>query len=156
MLFKTHVVFGLLFSLIVAKFLEISNDLLLFILISCVAAVFPDIDNSDATQEKRHKLLTKIFQHRGFMHTIFPPMIISGIIWYIGYPIIAIAILTGYFSHLLIDAFTKMGINFLHPFSTFRIAGFIKTGGILEFILFLILVGLNIFYMIYYKPISFI
>ncbi len=154
MLFKTHLAFGFLCSLIFAKLYPVEN-LTLFLLVACAASIFPDIDNRDAAMGKRHKIMTRLFEHRGFMHTIFPPLIFSGIVWYLGFQLIALAIFIGYMSHLLIDSITKAGINFLHPLSTFRISGFIKTGGFLELILFLVLLGVNIFFLLTNKSMLF-
>ena len=147
MMFYTHLAFALLTSMISIKFLHPSN-VLLFILIACFVALVPDIDNRDSKLGKHVKFISKIFDHRGILHTVFPPIGLFFLFNYLGYNILGIAALVGYLSHILIDAFTPEGINFLHPFTSFRISGFIRSGGLMEIILFIALFGLDIFYVV--------
>ena len=147
MMFYTHLAFALLTSMISIKFLHPSN-VLLFILIACFVALIPDIDNRDSKLGKHVKFISKIFDHRGILHTVFPPIGLFFLFNYLGYNILGIAALVGYLSHILIDAFTPEGINFLHPFTSFRISGFIRSGGLMEIILFIALFGLDIFYVV--------
>ncbi|MDD5650560.1 MAG: metal-dependent hydrolase [Candidatus Nanoarchaeia archaeon] len=147
MMFYTHLAFALLSSLIALKFLSVSN-VYLFILIVCFVALVPDIDNRDSKLGKKVKFISYFFNHRGILHTIFPPIILYFLFNYLGYNLIALAVLVGYSSHILIDALTLEGINFLHPFSSFRISGFVKTGKLLEIILFLVLMGINVFFVV--------
>jgi len=147
MMFYTHISFALLASIFAANFLHPSN-FLLFILIACFVALIPDIDNRDSKLGKHVKFISKIFNHRGILHTVFPPIGLFLLFNYLGYNLIGLAVLIGYLSHILIDAFTPEGINFLHPFTSFRISGFIRTGTFLETILFLLLTGFDIFYLV--------
>lgn len=147
MMFYTHLAFALLTSLIAIKFLHVSN-IYLFILVACFVALLPDIDDASSKLGRKHKIISRIFSHRGILHSIFPPLILYLLFNFLNYNTIALGILIGYLSHLFIDAFTLQGINFLHPFSSFRISGFIRTGKLLELILFLIFIGLDAFYLI--------
>ena len=45
-------------------------------------------------------------------------------------------VLIGYLGHLLLDILNKKGIALFWPF--FRVKGYFKTGGLLDFILFLV------------------
>jgi len=54
---------------------------------------------------------------------------------------IGLAIFIGYLTHLIADSITLEGINFLYPFSSFRIKGLIRTGSLIESLLFFILIG---------------
>jgi len=141
MLFKTHLVFGILIWLIIYPYLNVNKYLLLILLL--LASVFPDIDKSNSKVGKRIKLISfiieKVFGHRKLFHSLFFWGVMCGLIWHFFGGIYAIAIFIGLFSHLVIDALTKQGINFLYPVSQFRIAGFIETGSLLE-VLFLILI----------------
>ena len=67
-----------------------------------------------------------------------------GLFWFFVNNVYGIALFIGFFSHLLIDALTKKGINFLHPFSKIRISGFITTGTMEELILLIIIVALSV------------
>ncbi len=148
MMFKTHLAFGFLVSLIVMRLLNI-NEILLFLFVALFFSIFPDIDNNDSKIGRRHKIISRIFRHRGILHTVFPILVLVMIAWYLNFNIIAIAIITGYGSHLFIDGFTKAGINFLYPVSKLRISGFILTGSFVELILFLILLGIDLLYLGY-------
>lgn len=147
MMFYTHIAFALLSSLIALKFLSISNPYI-FILVVCFVALFPDIDEKNSKLGRKIKIISKIFSHRGILHSIFPIILLFLLFYHFNYSIIAYGILVGYLSHLLIDSLTLQGINFLHPISSFRISGFVKSGGFLEMILFLVLVGFDLFYII--------
>ncbi|MBS3163285.1 metal-dependent hydrolase [Candidatus Woesearchaeota archaeon] len=146
-MFYTHVAFALMASLVSAKYLHPSS-LVLFIFVACFVSLVPDIDNRDSKIGKHVKFISKIFDHRGILHTIFPPIGLFLLFNYLSYNLLGIAALVGYSSHILIDAFTPEGINFLHPFTTFRVSGFIKTGTFLEIILFLLLSGFDVFYLL--------
>lgn len=147
MMFYTHLAFALLSSLVALRFLSVSN-VYLFIIIACFTALVPDIDNRSSKLGSRFKIVSWVFDHRGILHTIFPPVLLFLLFNYLGYNIIALAILVGYSSHILIDALTIEGINFLHPFSSFRISGFVRTGKLMEIILFLFFIGMDIFFVI--------
>ena len=144
MMFYTHLAFALLTSLVAINFLHPSS-ILLFLLVSCFVSLVPDIDNRDSKLGKKVKFVSKIFDHRGILHTVFPPIGLFILFNYLHYNLLALAVVAGYLSHIVIDALTPEGINFLHPFSSFRISGFIKTGTFLETILFLVLIGFDVF-----------
>ena len=147
MMFYTHIAFALLTSIFAVKFLHPSS-VLLFIFIACFVSLIPDIDNRDSKIGKHVKFISKIFDHRGILHTIFPPIGLFFLFNYLSYNLLGIAALVGYLSHILIDAFTPEGINFLHPLTSFRISGFIRAGGFMEIVLFLLLTGFDVFYLV--------
>lgn len=139
MMYKTHLIFGLLIGIFSLKFLNIENEWL-FLSFCTIAALFPDLDHNESYLGRRIKWLSSfimnVFGHRGFFHSIFPVFILFFIFYYLGYTEIGYALGIGYLSHLLIDSITLEGINFLHPFSKLRISGFVRTGGFLEIIIF--------------------
>ena len=53
--------------------------------------------------------------------------------------IYGIALFIGYLSHVLIDGFTKKGVNFLNPFLNLRLSGFVETGSFLELVILVII-----------------
>lgn len=146
MMYYTHLAFALLSSLIVLKFLNVSNPYL-FLLIACFVSLLPDIDNRDSKLGRKFKFISFFFEHRGILHTIFTPLLLFVLFSYLNYNLFALAILVGYLSHILIDGLTLEGINFLHPISSFRISGFVRTGTFLETIFFLLFIGLDMFYL---------
>ena len=113
MMYYTHLAFGFLVSLISINIFNINNKLL-FILITALFSIFPDIDERSSKIGKKYKLASRIinflFGHRGFFHSIYIPLILYFILYNIINEI-GIAVLVGYFSHLLMDALTKNGIR---------------------------------------------
>ncbi len=151
MMFKTHLAFGFLIGLISLKFLNISNPFVFLILITIFSSL-PDIDHPKSKIGRKFPFLSwpinLIFKHRGFFHSIFPSFILFFVFHYFNLDIIAFPIALGYIAHLLGDSLTKEGINFLHPFSTFRIQGPIRTGGFLELIMLLFILITNLIYIV--------
>jgi len=145
-MYYTHLAFGFLVSLISINIFNINNKLL-FILITALFSIFPDIDERRSKIGKKTKLLSGIinfiFGHRGLVHTIYIPLILFFIFYNMNKET-GIAVLIGYFSHLFMDAMTKQGIRPLYPIINKRIDGCIRTNSLLEKILFLVIVFLNL------------
>lgn len=134
----THAVFGLLCGMAALSFFDVSSPLL-FVGLVVFGALLPDIDHTGSTINRivpLTRLAAYLFTHRGFFHSVFPVVLL-----YIGFAsagltLIGAALALGYLSHLAADSATKMGINFLYPLSTFKVQGFVETGGLFEFALF--------------------
>ena len=141
MLARTHLVFALLTGLLTFKYFNLNP--FLFIVIVSLTSFLPDIDHPKSKIGRKIKVLSYpinfIFGHRGFFHSIFVALGLSFAILYI-FGNYYIPFLIGFVSHLLGDALTVQGINFIHPFKEFRIKGFITTGGLLEDILFFVFI----------------
>lgn len=144
--------FGFLLGLFALDFLDINNKLL-FLGLSVLGSVFVDIDSSESFIGSKIKpiswLINKIFGHRGFLHTIFIPLLILIISTYFGYKELGFGFSLGYISHIIIDCFNINGIKIFRPFSDFHIGGFIRTGGFLEKIFFLLLLIVSIWKLLY-------
>lgn len=151
MMFKTHLAFGFLIGLLSLKILN-TNHPILFIILVVLFSSLPDIDHPKSKIGRKLFFISwpinLIFKHRGFFHSIFPPLISFFILSYFNFIFFAFAIATGYLSHIIIDAITKEGINFLHPISKFKIQGPIRTGFLLEKILFIFIIILDIIFTI--------
>jgi len=150
MLWKTHLAFGFLSGMIAMSFVNTGNTYIFFGLV-LFASLLPDIDNPESKIGRKLKIIGRIFRHRGIFHSILTGAVISGLAWHFINKPCGTALFIGYASHLLIDGFTKQGVNFLHPFSKLHLSGFIETGKAGELILFgLIIAGiiLNIFRLI--------
>jgi len=148
MLLRTHLAFGLLLGLLSLKYLNVPNTYL-FLLMVCFASALPDVDESSSKIGRKIKPLSwfieQTFGHRNFFHSIFPLIALFVVFFYIlDWNVAGIALLLGYGSHLFIDMFNYMGIGLLYPLYKGRITGFIKTGGIIEHIIFFILIFANI------------
>jgi len=138
MLFRTHIAFSFLISLLFIHVLNTENQILFMILV-LFGSMLPDIDSLNSKISNKIPILPKILslfvKHRGIFHSIFMALAISYIIYlFTGY---FSGFLIGYLSHLVADAMTKSGIAFLYPFSKKRVKGFIKTGFISENLMFL-------------------
>jgi len=150
-MFRTHLALGFLIGLL---FLLIYNMPypLLFLLIVTLSSGLPDIDHPKSKYGRKLFFLSIpiswISKHRGFFHSIFPALIIFAVLSYFDYSFVGLAILIGYIAHLIGDAITKQGINFLNPFSTFEIRGPLTTGALFETFIFYILIVINVFYLV--------
>ncbi len=144
MLAKTHLVFGVLSALLVMPFLSTGNKIIFFSLV-LVGALLPDIDQPNSKISNKVPWLAKplsVFtRHRGIFHTIFLAILIPGLIWYFVGHVYGMALFVGYTSHLVIDGFTKAGINFLHPFGKLHLSGFIETGTYSELVVFFLIIA---------------
>jgi len=115
---------------------------LLFLLIACIGGIIPDIDYRKSWAARKiwplNWILSFVLKHRGFIHTIYPPVIVGAMIVYLGgTKIYAIAFMLGYIVHLMLDMLTHSGIRILHPISSIRLRGFVKTGGIIDTSIFI-------------------
>ena len=108
MMYYTHLTFGLLVSLLSLTIFEIQNKIL-FIIITIFFSIFPDIDETHSKLGRKYKITSKLinffFGHRGFIHTVYIPLLLFIIFNFINYEI-GFAILVGYFSHLFLDFLT--------------------------------------------------
>ena len=146
-MYYTHLAFGFLVSLLAINLFDINNKLF-FILIAILFSIFPDIDERKSKIGKKYKktstIINFIFGHRGFFHSIFIPLALYFVFYYINNEI-GVAVLVGYFSHLFMYAITKHGIRPLYPIINKKINGPIKTNSITEKILFLIIILLILY-----------
>ena len=135
MMFYTHMIFS---AFLYFLYLYINNITFIFshnqiinLLITLVFSLVSDIDSNNSKFGRKF-IFSFLFKHRGILHSIFPLIILYFTNFYA---------FLGYFSHLLLDALTKKGIN---PFnSKFKIKWIVSTNSILEKTLsFLIFLGL--------------
>ncbi|MBI2670989.1 metal-dependent hydrolase [Candidatus Woesearchaeota archaeon] len=145
-MFKTHLLISLLLGLFTFQFFEINK--FIFIALVILAGSLPDIDIPSSKIGKKTRPVSNIinflFGHRGILHSIFIPVLLFFVLSYYNLYEYGYAVLIGYLGHLLADAISSEGVNFLHPFLKLRIQGFIRVGGFLEYILFMLLIGLGI------------
>ena len=148
-MFRTHLVLGFLTGLIFVTYVNIPYPLI-FVLLVALFSGLPDIDHPKSTYGRKLWFLSipisLISKHRGIFHSIFPPLIAFFVLSNSDFAFIGLAVLVGYLSHLLGDALTKQGINFLHPISRFEIRGPLTTGAMFEALIFYVILALDIFY----------
>lgn len=147
MMAKTHIAFGFLAGALTLKFIGISNQLsfMAFVLIGSLLA---DIDTPQSKLGRKIKPLSNIFSflfgHRGIFHSIWAPLALVVVYAFFVKHILILALVVGYVSHLLIDGFTKQGVNFLHPIADLKLSGFIETNTFIETILFAVIIALDV------------
>lgn len=150
---RTHLLFAILFGLWYYDFFveEISLPMkLIFSAMLVIGAMLPDIDQAESSVSHKVPFIASIIQffskHRGVMHSIWIPLItllVAKIIVvkFFNFPdVILMGFLIGYSSHLFSDALTVQGIKPFAPFG-FKLTGFIKTGGIIEAVVGILIVS---------------
>lgn len=139
-MFKTHLAAGALAGLLLLKYLRPEN-MLLFSFLLLFASILPDIDTGKSFIGRRlwpfSAILALFVKHRGFLHTVWVPLISFSFAAYFGYAIIGAAFALGYLVHILADSLTEEGVPLFAPFFMRRVRGFIKTGGTLEYVFLL-------------------
>src|SRR3989344_6776037 len=110
MMFKTHLAFGLLISLLIVNTINVSYPIIFVILVTLFSSL-PDIDHPKSKIGRKLFFISWpisiFFKHRGFFHSIFPPAILFIVLSVIGQHFFALTIALGYISHLLGDAITR-------------------------------------------------
>ncbi len=141
MMFLTHLLFGTLSGYLFSHFLGFGSSAS-FIAVAAAASLLPDIDHVSSKLGRMlppfSAILSLLFSHRGFLHSVFPPLMLYFMISRIS-QLIAAAVLVGCVSHLLLDAATTKGIRPLHPLPL-KIRGVIRTNGFVERMVALLLI----------------
>ncbi|MBI2148748.1 metal-dependent hydrolase [Candidatus Woesearchaeota archaeon] len=147
MMFKTHLVFGLFISLMIINSIKISHPIAFVFLVTAFTSL-PDIDHPKSRLGRKLFFLSWpiniVFNHRGFFHSIFPPIFLYLIFKLINLNLLAISIAIGYLAHLAGDSITKEGIRFLYPIVKLNIKGPISTNSFFETAIYFILTILNV------------
>ena len=148
MLFRTHFAFALLLGLVSFSYFELNPYAFVFIAVICASLI--DIDDPKSKVGRKLWILSYplkfLFGHRKLMHSLFVWGLIGfAVSFFTPYWIPA---LLGFFSHLLLDGLTKEGIN-IYPFD-FRVNGFLRTDGIIEMILFVLLIAVDAVFILNY------
>ena len=149
MLFRTHIVFALAVAFLVGYFLEVPVWFFVFVL---VGAAFVDIDSRKSKVGKfwGFRIFQIFVRHRGVFHSLFLAvllsLVISGFSRWVG-----VGFFVGYASHLFLDCLTKSGVRLFWPLSRKKVGGFVRSGGIVEDVIFvLLLLGDIILVILYY------
>jgi inner membrane protein len=135
--------FALFVLLITFQFLP---DKLIFGSFFLLATLFVDVDSKKSKLGKffLFRPLQLFFSHRGIFHSLFFGFILSIALFFFNL-FAAYGFLAGYLLHLILDCLTLQGVYLFKPFSSRKIKGFLKSGGIVEEILFVLLLLTNIF-----------
>jgi inner membrane protein len=150
MLFRTHLVTGIVLGLLFLRYTDYleaqAASILLFFLIVLVASLLPDIDSPSSAVGRRAWGLSWIVRlfagHRKFFHAVWIPL--AALFVFIRFEAVAFGMLVGYCSHLLADSLTVEGIRPFYP-ARFRLRGFVETGGFGEGLYFVAWTALGFF-----------
>jgi membrane-bound metal-dependent hydrolase YbcI (DUF457 family) len=142
MIKRTHLVIGLALGL---YFLPLITHKVLFIPIVLLASVLPDVDsiNSNIGRRMIFRPIQYFFAHRGPLHS-YTIAIIFSILLAFFLPIFAFPFFLGYSVHIFADSFTVRGIRPFWPLK-FHTSGVVKTGRVIDKMLFRVFVIINIF-----------
>jgi len=138
MRFYTHLAFGIIIASLFTKppWLVIASGFF---------ALIPDIDAAGSFIGKRLPLISGSVQlllgHRGIIHSLLAAIAAAGIA-YVIMPALALPAMVGFCSHLALDMLTPEGVSLFYPLSSKRVRGPIRTGGIIEAAILIILVFL--------------
>jgi membrane-bound metal-dependent hydrolase YbcI (DUF457 family) len=149
MFFRTHFVVALFFVLVFLQYIE---NPIIFLPVAFIATILPDIDSrfSRIGHHKIFRIFNFFVRHRGITHSFSFLAMISLLIFF-SFRGILLPFTSAYSLHLLLDSLTVSGIMPFYPLK-FRIKGKIKTGGIIErviFVSFLLIDFLLMFFKIY-------
>jgi inner membrane protein len=148
MLFRTHIVFSLLIFLIFFKYLNLDfYSKIIFGLFLFIGTIFVDIDSTKSKIGHYwfFRPIQWVFSHRGMIHSLLFCLVLSLVV-YLFNKNAGIGFLIGYLSHLFMDLITKEGICLFWPASSTKFSLFgIKVGGIIEEIMFVLLLLFDIF-----------
>jgi len=141
MLFRAHVLFGMLVWFVLERFVEMPFFVLGFVLLG---SVFVDVDSCKSKAGRKAWPLSWFLKHRGFLHSLagsaFFSLVVGVFSRWAGF-----GFFVGYASHLLMDCFTRMGVGLFWPFS-FKVRGFVKSGSWVEDVLFVLILGLDVLF----------
>lgn len=142
---RTHIAAVVFFSFLL---FQNYSTFLLFLLVSVIATLVPDLDskNSKLGKKKVFRIFNFFMKHRGIVHSFIFLFAISVVILLFWQEILFPFVL-GYALHLVTDSLTLQGTRLFYPFKL-RIKGFIKTGGIIELILFIVFILADLFLII--------
>jgi inner membrane protein len=139
MMFKTHLLFGVLVALFTASWLN-PPSFWLFLLFVMIGTVVADVDHPNSKIGKNVAVIGILFKHRGFFHSVFAVLLFTILVHALFESVfLTFAFSLGYFSHLAIDCFNHQGIMPLHPLSQKKVSGFMKTNGPVEWILMVVI-----------------
>ena len=145
---RTHLAFAACIASVSVFFLESSSEgKAVFALLIILASFLPDIDHPDSMLGKSIRPISSILGavagHRGIFHSIVVPLILFLLLYLAGYLAFGIAVMIGYFSHLILDSLNHSGVRWLYPLP-FRFRGVLRSGGLADFLFFLVFVKLTV------------
>lgn len=156
MLIRTHLAVAFFVGLLLVIYFDFFSglDKIIFLVLVLLATYIPDVDSQKSKLGKRFffRPLQFFVKHRDFFHSFIFMILISGFIFFIS-EVAFYGFLIGYLIHLIVDCFSVGGVRIFWP-AKFRVRGFVKTNGILEWLVFSLFFCLGIVLLIDYFLIS--
>lgn len=137
---RTHFAFSAASSAVIIRllgdsFLQNDSGRVAFIFASAFFSLLPDIDLHTSKIGKSllpaSYLVESIFSHRGAIHSLAFAFGTYSLFYISGSIFLGAAFLTGYLSHLFLDALNHKGIPWLYPYQR-RLRGPFKSGGVAD------------------------
>lgn len=152
MLFRTHFVFALFIYSILWRFLEIGlTEKIILGSFLFLSTIFVDIDSSKSKLGSYwiFRPVQLFFSHRGMIHSLLFALIL-GFILFLFNEMAGVGFFIGYALHLFLDILTKRGVFLFWPFFNKKIVIIgLNSGGLIEEILFVVLLLLDLFLFLY-------
>ena len=143
MMFRTHAAVGILVALIFINSFNLKHPLFFFSIVF-LSALLPDIDIPSSKLGKKIKpiswFLNFMFGHRKLFHSLFFSFLFFILLILLFENYIGVAFFLGYSVHLIVDGITVRGIKPFYPLSSFKINGPLKSGGLMDYLVFFIIV----------------
>jgi len=141
MLTRTHFVFSVFLCLILfwINVVSVPNKIL-FLLFVIIGTIIVDIDSKKSFVGKiiLFRPIQWVFSHRGMFHTILFAVLFSLVVAFFD-RWLGVAFAFGYLSHLVLDCFTPAGVRLFWPLWDGKIGFGVRSGGLIEEILFVLL-----------------
>jgi len=142
-MFRTHAAVGILVALIFINFFSLEHPFLFFSIVF-LSALLPDMDIPSSKIGKKIKpiswFLNFMFGHRKIFHSLFFSFLFFILLILMFENYIGAGFFLGYCVHLIVDGLTVRGIKPFYPLSSFKINGPLRSGGLMDYLLFFIIV----------------
>lgn len=125
---------------LIILFFQNVSDKFVFIGMVLIATIIPDLDTGYSSFG-RHAIFAPLqffVKHRGIIHSFTTGVLLSVLVA-IWWPVASLGFFLGYSVHIMIDSFTKDGVQPFWPFS-WKSRGPIVSGGRIEESLFLTMI----------------
>ncbi len=141
MLLRTHLTFAVL---MIVLFVKHVNNQWIFIAMVLIATVLPDLDTGFSSWGRHwiFRPLQFFVEHRGILHSLTIATLLS-VLLAIFWPIASLGFFVGYSVHIVLDSFTKEGVQPFWPLKH-KTYGFISSGGRIEDSLFVSLILVDV------------
>ncbi len=143
MMFRTHAAVGIFVALIFINSFNLEHPFLFFSIVF-MSALLPDMDIPNSKIGNKIKpiswFLNFMFGHRKLFHSLFFSFLFFILLILLFENYIGAAFFLGYSVHIIVDGATVMGIKPFYPLSSFKINGPLRSGGLMDYLVFFIVV----------------